>query len=87
VDCRRYRRTSARLAAQGCGANPLESGVQVLPPTAGEIQTDGNFIYSLDGTTLYALPLSCIDSASCAAGAVVGSNAAPGALVAKLRKL
>jgi len=65
----------------GCGANPLDSGVQVLPPTAGEIQTDGSFVYYQDGTTVFALPFSCIDSTSCGTGAVIGSNAAPGTLV------
>ncbi|MBE2184643.1 MAG: hypothetical protein IAE89_14530 [Anaerolineae bacterium] len=66
----------------GCAANPLEAGVEALPPTAMEITTDGASLYYQDGYNLMAVSMSCIDSASCAGSAVMlAGNAAPGMMV------
>jgi len=66
----------------GCASNPLDSGVEVLPPTATEITTDGATLYYQDGTNLMAVGLNCINAANCAGSAVMlAGNAAPGSLI------
>lgn len=74
-----YRDTSdfVRIAdlsclAGGCGANPLESGVELMPATASDIQFDdgGNWVFYRDGEVVKAVNLGCLSAGNCAASAV-----------------
>lgn len=55
------------LAQGGCSGNPLESGVDLLPATASDIQipAGSNWIYFRDGENVQALELSCVTAGNC----------------------
>jgi hypothetical protein len=75
---------SADLAclASTCSASPLDAGLEMLPASASEITTDGASLYYVDGTSVMALPLSCIDAGACVGSAVqIAANAAPGTML------
>ncbi len=75
--------TSIRIAdlsclATGCGANPLQSGEELLPATATEIQALSNRVYFIDNGSAQMVDLGCVGSGSCVgSAAVIGANVAP----------
>lgn len=66
----------------GCGSNPLETGIELLPASATDVQTDGDWTFYQDGGTVYALWLGCADSGACAGTAIpLGTGAAPNTMI------
>ncbi|MBC7811012.1 MAG: hypothetical protein H7175_07700, partial [Burkholderiales bacterium] len=66
----------------GCGSNPLETGVELLPATAGEIIVGRDWVYYRDGEQILAVNLGCAGSGNCAGSvSVLGANAAPQTLL------
>ena len=66
----------------GCGVNPLENGVEVMPASASDVQTDGDWAFYRDGDGVFAIWLGCVDSGACAGTAItLGTTAAPGTLL------
>jgi hypothetical protein len=66
----------------GCGANPLESGVEVLPASATDVQTNGDWAFYQDGDGIYALWLGCAESGACAGSAItLGGSAVPNTMI------
>lgn len=62
----------------GCGSNPLQSGIELAPGSASEIQIDGSFVYYVDNGTVKAADLACVQVGGCVENAVtLGGNAAP----------
>lgn len=63
----------------GCGANPLESGSELLPATASDVQFGGSdWVIFRDGEAVKAVNLGCVSSGNCLNSAVtLGQNAAP----------
>lgn len=62
----------------GCGTNPLESGVDLLPATASDIRYANNWVYFVDGGQVKAVRPDCATGGGCLGQAVVlGSNVAP----------
>lgn len=55
----------------GCDPNPLQTGTEVLPPTATDVLVDENWLYFRDSSSLFALPIACIDTATCSSSALV----------------
>lgn len=78
-----YRGTSgtvlaADLSGINSGANPLASGVDFLPGSATEVQTDGRFAYFLDGENVGAVDLGCLNRGDCLNSVqIIGGQAAP----------
>lgn len=65
-----------------CGVNPLETGVELAPATATDIQTESGFAFYRDGDAIYALSLGCLNAANCLSSASpIGINAAPGTIL------
>ncbi len=65
--------------ASGCGANPLESGVELMPATASDIQfgARGDWVFFRDGEPVKAVNLACVSSGNCGGSAVtLGDHAA-----------
>lgn len=61
-----------------CSDNPLQSGRELLPASASDVQTDGNWVYFVDGGGVQAVPLTCVDAGNCASSAIVlGQGVAP----------
>jgi hypothetical protein len=75
--------TSIRIAdlsclQSGCGDNPLQNGVELLPATATEIQVTANRVYFVDNGTAQVIDLSCAGNGNCAGSAQpFGTNVAP----------
>jgi hypothetical protein len=68
--------------SSGCGANPLESGVEFLPASAADVVLNGDWAFYRDGAGVYGLWLGCAASGTCAGSAVqLGDNAVPGAMI------
>lgn len=68
--------------ASSCSADPLQSGLEVLPPTATEIVLSNGALYYQDGTSIMALNSACISSGACAGSAMmVAANAAPSTMI------
>jgi hypothetical protein len=68
----------ADLSCLNCGANPLENGVDLLPGSATEVKTDGSWAYFLDGETVGAVDLGCVNRGDCLNSAqIIGMQAAP----------
>jgi hypothetical protein len=66
----------------GCADNPLQTGRELLPASAVDVQTDGTWVYFMDAATVQAVPLSCVDTASCPTSAVrLGDSVAPQSLM------
>ncbi len=66
----------------GCADNPLQSGGELLPASAADVQTDGTWVYYRDGEQIQALNLGCVGSNNCLSSAVaLGANAAPGTIM------
>jgi hypothetical protein len=62
----------------GCGSNPLESGAELLPASASEIQVTRDWVYFIDGEQIQAVNLGCVNNGNCAGSIVpVGGNVAP----------
>lgn len=65
-----------------CADNPLQSGREVLPASATDIQTDGNWVYFVDSGNAQAVPLTCVETATCATSTVMlGTGIAPQTLL------
>jgi hypothetical protein len=68
--------------SSGCGANPLESGIEVMPASATDVQTEGDWAFYRDGDSVFAIWLGCIDAGACVGSALtLGSTAAPGTML------
>jgi hypothetical protein len=68
----------ACLTSNSCAGDELNQGVELLPATADEVQTDGTWVYFLNGNTVQAVNLGCIGTGDCLNSAqTVGDNAAP----------
>ena len=68
--------------ASACADNPLQTGRELLPASATDVQTDGAWVYFVDAATVQAAPLSCADTASCPASVVrLGDSVAPQSLM------
>ncbi|NDJ61891.1 MAG: hypothetical protein GYB67_12245 [Chloroflexi bacterium] len=66
----------------GCGSNPLNDGVALLPATAANIQLDQDWAYFSDGEAIQALGLDCAAAGNCQNAAfTLGANAAPQTLM------
>lgn len=64
--------------ANGCSANPLESGVTVAPSSVSHVQVAENTLYYVDGQQVVGVDLSCAISNTCLDSRfVVGENVAP----------
>lgn len=62
----------------GCGSNPLESGIELLPTSANEIQIGRDWAYFIDGEQIRAVNMNCAGSNNCAGSIVtIGVNVAP----------
>jgi hypothetical protein len=62
----------------GCGGNPLESGVELLPATASDIQVANDWALFLDNGQVEGVNLNCAGSGNCAGSiAVLAGNVAP----------
>jgi hypothetical protein len=61
-----------------CAGDELSRGVELLPATADEVQTDGTWIYFLNGDTVEVVNLNCVGAGDCLnAAQTLGGNAAP----------
>lgn len=61
-----------------CGDNPLLAGVEFMPPTATDVQIQGNYGLYRDGSSLYAVPTACLFGGACAAQTIaLSANAVP----------
>jgi len=61
-----------------CPGNPFDSGLELIPASATDVQADNAALYYVDGGAVYALPLSCVDAGNCAGMALtLGTNVAP----------
>ena len=65
----------------GCGANPLESGIEVMPASASDVQTEGDWAFYRDGDGVFAVWLGCVDSGACLGSAVTLGSTAPGTFI------
>jgi len=63
----------------GCAANPLDNGTALLPATANDIATDGNWVYYDNGSGIGAVNLDCASVDNCLdnPGTEIAANAAP----------
>ena len=62
----------------GCGSNPLEAGIELLPAAASDVQVVGNRVYFREGEQIKAVDLACVSAGNCLGSAfVIGTNAAP----------
>lgn len=60
----------------GCGANPLESGVVVLPASAVEVRPTRNTLFFRDGEQIRGVRLNCVGANNCLDSAfTVGTQA------------
>ncbi|MBN8639429.1 MAG: hypothetical protein J0M07_29190 [Anaerolineae bacterium] len=74
---------AADLSGINSGANPLETGVDFLPGSATEVQTDGRYAYFLDGETVGAVDLGCLNRGDCLNSVqIIGGQAAPETVLA-----
>lgn len=70
------------LVGGTCTENPLESGPRLLPPSATQVQIQGERIVYRDGNDILALDMACLAEATCAESAqLVATQAAPRTLV------
>ncbi len=61
-----------------CADNPLQRGEELLPASAAEVQTEGGWVFFLDGEMVKAVSLGCVGTGGCAGSAVtLGANVAP----------
>jgi hypothetical protein len=68
--------------ASSCADNPLLAGRELLPASASDVQTDGNWVYFVDAGMVQAVPLSCVDAGNCLSSAVVlDRNVSPQSLM------
>jgi hypothetical protein len=66
------------LSANSCAGDELSRGDELLPATADEVQTDGTWVYFLNGSTAQAVNLNCVGAGDCLNAALtIGTNAAP----------
>lgn len=64
--------------SNGCGSNPLESGVNVLPASASSVQVDNNRAYFVDGETVKGVDLNCVNANNCLDSAFnIGTKVVP----------
>jgi len=62
----------------GCGGDPLESGVDLLPATASDIQVVAGWALFVDNGQVEGVHLDCASAGNCIGSiALIGSNAAP----------
>lgn len=62
----------------GCADNPLDSGLELIPASATDVQTDGSALFYVDAGAVQALPLSCVEAQNCQGVALtLGTNVAP----------
>jgi len=65
-----------------CADNPLQTGRELLPASATDVQTDGTWAYFVDAGTVQAVSLACADTATCPGSAVrLGDSVAPQSLM------
>lgn len=68
---------AADLSCLNCG-NPLENGVDLLAGSATDVQTDGRWVYFIDGELIGAVDLGCVNRGDCLNSAqIIGLQAAP----------
>lgn len=74
--------TDLACLASSCAGNPLQTGVELAPATATDIQTESGFAFYRDGDGIYAVSLSCLNAGNCLSSAsLLGINAAPGTVL------
>lgn len=70
------------LTNNGCAGDELSRGSELLPASADEVQTDGTWVFFLNGSAVQAVNLNCVGAGSCLSAAqTIGENAAPQARV------
>lgn len=66
----------------GCTADPFESGLDILPASASDVQVVGETLYFRDNTQIKALDIGCIADNTCLSSALtLGDNVAPRTIV------
>ena len=64
--------------SSGCGANPLENGVALLPASAADVQVTSGWAFWRDSENVQGVPLACAASSNCETSAVtLGTQSAP----------